>query len=184
MWSNVLSVCLLSVHLWSDHPRCTWVSSVNKARHTNTPSWTLMHILNHCICTHTYAYTQLPPLPTSALFKRFGPHVTWHLSADNGIYSQLLSRSALKPPHTGCLWLLLNTSIRWRYSHISSSCYHCPLSVLCAFKVQVNCKFTQHMQWLIVYYSTIKKKIISIYVHLVHYAYICFPALSLGKCAL
>lgn len=52
-----------------------------------------MHILAYCIDTH------LPPLPTSALFKGFGPHVTGHLSADNGIFSRLLSHSGHAHTH-------------------------------------------------------------------------------------
>ena len=73
-----------------------------------------------------YAHTHgliLPPLPTSGLFKGFGPHVTWHLSADNGIYSQLLSHSALKPPHTH------------QHTHISPTCmvttqHNCKIDIL------------------------------------------------------
>lgn len=44
--------------------------------------------VRRCLC----AYVQ----PAWILFKAFGPHATWHPSADNGIYSQLLSCSALK----------------------------------------------------------------------------------------
>lgn len=87
-------------------------------------SWSHMHILcarsSHMhLYTYTYTCSSLP-LPALTLFKGFGPHVTWHLSADNGIYSQLLSHSALKPTHTHThihttmhifhphVWLLLN----------------------------------------------------------------------------
>lgn len=66
------------------------------------------HWLNvyKCLC----AYVQ----PAWVHFKAFGPHATWHPSADNGIYSQLLSCSALKR-HTHILITCTITTARLTY---------------------------------------------------------------------
>lgn len=89
-----------------------------------------------------------PPLPTSALFKGFGPHVTWHLSADNGIYSQLLSRSALSVLYTHTFHthvaLLLN-AVHPQRRDIHIYHHYSPLSVTCMHEVHLDCEFTQSM---------------------------------------